>query len=168
MGKTDLEIDIDACRLLQAALKLGYTPGQAIKVLKRSKTPKHFDTREKIFIFKKICRTVAAQIRKKKRGPKVSISMNQAYKDLCQDKKFKNIIERKEGKKFNADKFIKFLSNVWQQFPIDEKVVGIVKKKKPKGIIGALPYREFLIIESERIRKDLEDKNKNRKKPRHY
>ncbi len=164
MNQGDIEIDLVALKFLQGALKLGYLPGRALNILRRKKAPKHFDTRNKIYIFKKIAAAVARQTRKNTRGPKLMFSLSQAYRDLAHNKKFKNLIEKRESKKYTKDSFVRFLEYVWKNIPIAEKVINILKKKPLSGI---LTTREYQIQLAEKIRIELEDKQKNRRKS-HY
>jgi hypothetical protein len=167
MGKGDIEIDLAALKLLQGVLKQGYLPAHALNILRRKKAPKHFDSRNKIYIFKKIAATLAAQKRKKVRGPKVMFSLSQAYKDLSHNKKFKNLIEKRELKKYTTDGFIRFLEYIWKNIPIADKVINILKKKPPTGILKSIS--QYQIIMAEKIRFELEDKQKNRRKTHsHY
>lgn len=166
MSQGDIEIDLVALKFLQGALKLGYLPGHALNILRRKKAPKHFDTRNKIYIFKKIATAVARQTRKNTRGPKLMFSLSKAYRDLAHNKKFKNLIEKRESKKYTKDSFIRFLEYVWKNIPIAEKVINILKKKPLSGIL-TLTTREYQIQLAEKIRIELEDKQKNRRKS-HY
>jgi hypothetical protein len=167
MGRGDYEIDLAALKLMQGVLRQGYLPQEALSALRRNKAPKHFDTRNKIYIFKKICAALARQTRKNIRGPRLMFSLSEAYKDLAFNKKFKKLIEKRESKKYNTDSFKRFLEYVWKNIPIDEKVINILKKKPPKGILAALPRNQYRIQLAEKIRIQLEDKQKNRRKS-HY
>jgi hypothetical protein len=62
-------------------------------------------------------------------------SLSQAYKDLSHNKKFKNLIEKRELKKYTTDGFIRFLEYIWKNIPIADKVINILKKKPPTGIL---------------------------------
>lgn len=168
MKQKNSKVYSEALSLLLTAKELGYTLEEAKEVLIKSKTLRFNKADFKIDIFNKLCTTLANQVREKKRGPKTLISLNQAYKTLCFDKKFKKLIEKAKNKKFDNDQFIKFLENIWARFSITEKVLGIIKRKKPAGIMSIIPYKEFLIIEAERIRFQLEDKNSKRRKPKQY
>lgn len=164
MGRSDLEIDLIALKLLQTALKAGLTPGQATKILRRKPAPKYFDERYKIYIFKKVAATLAAQKKTKVRGPRSMFSLSQAFRDLAHNKKFKSLIEKRGAGKMNKDKFIRHLEYVWREIPVADKVINILKKKPPQGIFAALPKNQYLIMLAEKIRIEFEDKQKNRRK----
>lgn len=185
MDKADIETDLVALKLLQGVCKLGYSPPEVLKLLqgicklgyslsevlnklRRKEAPKHFNSSYKIYIFKKIVTTLAAQKRKKGRGPSAIFSLNRAYKDLSYNKKFKNLVEKKEKKKFTSEKFIRHLEYIWKVIPVADKVINILKKIPVEGLPTLLPQYNQIRM-AEKIRFELEDKQENRRKTHsHY